>query len=109
MIVISDGDIIRNQVRFENGSFVPLPLGYDRHTGQTFGNKDLILNAVNYLCDDKGLMSVRSRELKLRALDVNRARKQLLFWQLINTVGPILLVIIFGLIQFALRKRRYTR
>lgn len=109
MIVISDGDIIRNQVQFNNGSFVPLPLGYDRHTGQTFGNKDLILNAINYLCDDEGLMSVRARELKLRALDVNRARKQLLFWQLINTAAPVLLVILFGLLQFALRKRRYAR
>lgn len=109
MIVMADGDIIRNQVQFNNGSFMPLPLGYDRHTGQTFGNKDLILNAVNYLCDDEGLMSVRARELKLRALDVNRARKQLLMWQLINTAAPVLLVIMFGLIQFALRKRKYAR
>ncbi len=109
MIVIADGDIIKNQVQFSSGNYTPLPLGYDRHTGQTFGNKDLILNAVNYLCDDAGLMSVRSRELRLRALDVNKARENLISWQLINILVPIALVIIFGIIQFAIRKRRFSK
>jgi ABC-2 type transport system permease protein len=109
MIVISDGDIIMNQVQMSNGNLMPLPLGYDRHTGQTFGNRDFIMNCVNYLCDDEGLMSVRSRELRLRALDVTKARNQLLMWQLINILAPVLLVTIFGLVQFALRKRRYAR
>lgn len=109
MIVISDGDIIRNQVQFANGTYMPLPLGYDRHTGQTFGNKELILNAVNYLCDDAGLMAVRSRELRLRALDVNKAKENLLSWQLINILVPVALIVLFGIIQFALRKRRYSR
>jgi ABC-2 type transport system permease protein len=109
MIVISDGDIIMNQVQMSNGNLTPLPLGYDRHTGQTFGNRDFIMNCVNYLCDDEGLMAVRSRELKLRALDVTKVRKQLLMWQLINILAPVMLVIIFGLVQFTLRKRRYAR
>ncbi|HLN52594.1 MAG TPA: gliding motility-associated ABC transporter substrate-binding protein GldG [Lentimicrobium sp.] len=109
MIVISDGDMIRNQVQFNQGNYMPLPLGYDRHTGQTFGNKELMLNAMNYLCDDSGLMAVRSRELKLRALDVNKARENLLGWQLFNILLPVVLVVIFGIIQFTLRKRRYSR
>ncbi|MFH1119449.1 MAG: gliding motility-associated ABC transporter substrate-binding protein GldG [Bacteroidota bacterium] len=108
MIVISDGDIIKNQLQMNNGSFMPLPLGYDRHTGQTFGNREFILNCVNYLCDDAGLMSVRSRELRLRILDVTRAGDQLLMWQLINILGPVMLVLIFGFVQFTIRKRRYT-
>ncbi len=109
MIVIADGDIIRNQVQFSNGTYTPLPLGYDRHTGQTFGNKELILNAVNYLSDDAGLMAVRSRELKLRVLDVAKARENLLSWQLINILVPVLLIILFGIIQFAIRKRRFSK
>ncbi len=109
MIVISDGDIIMNQVQMNNGNLMPLPLGYDRHTGQTFGNRDFIMNCVNYLCDDEGLMSVRSRELKLRALDVTKARNQMLMWQLINILAPVVLVIIFGMVQFIIRKRRYAR
>jgi ABC-2 type transport system permease protein len=109
MIVIADGDIIKNQVQFSNGNYTPLPLGYDRHTGQTFGNKELIMNAMNYLCDDEGLMAVRSRELKLRALDVTKARENLLTWQLINILVPVALIILFGIIQFTLRKRRFSR
>lgn len=109
MIVMADGDLIRNQVQFTNGTFVALPLGYDRYTNQTFGNKDLMLNAVNYLCDDTGLMSVRAREIKLRSLDVKRARASLLFWQLLNTVAPALLVIIIGIVLSVMRRRRYAR
>lgn len=109
MIVIADGDIIRNQVQFSSGTYTPLPLGYDRHTGQTFGNKELILNAVNYLSDDAGLMAVRSRELKLRVLDAAKARENLLSWQLINILVPVALVILFGIIQFAIRKRRFSK
>jgi ABC-2 type transport system permease protein len=109
MIVFADGDMIKNQVQFSAGIYNPYPLGYDRFTGQTFGNKDLMLNAVNYLCDDTGLMAVRSREVKLRPLDRAKVNNNLLTWQLINTAGPVLLVILFGLIQFFLRKRRYAK
>lgn len=109
MIVMADGDLIKNQVQFSGGNYNPYPLGYDRFTGQTFGNKDLMLNAVNYLCDDTGLMAVRAREVKLRVLDRTKAGNELLKWQIINTAGPVLLVILFGLLQFFLRKRRYAR
>ena len=106
MIVIADGDIVKNQFHFSQG--YALPLGYDQYTRQTFGNKDLALNAVNYLCDDSGLISVRSRELKLRMLDSTKVAKQRLFWQLINILLPILLITGFGITKFQLRKRRFT-
>ncbi|MCX6277142.1 MAG: gliding motility-associated ABC transporter substrate-binding protein GldG [Bacteroidetes bacterium] len=107
MIVIADGDIAKNQFHFSQG--YPLPLGYDQYTRQTFGNKDLLLNSVNYLCDETGLISVRSRELKLRMLDTERIDKQRLFWQLINTVVPVLIIIAFGLVLSRIRRRIYTR
>jgi ABC-2 type transport system permease protein len=107
MIVISDGDIIKNQIDFKQG--YALPLGYDQYTNQTFGNKDFILNCVDYLCDDSGLMTVRSRELKLRLLDKEKIKNSRLNWQLLNSVLPILLILVFGLIQLILRKRKYTR
>ena len=107
MIVMADGDLVKNQFHFSQG--YPLPLGYDQYTRQTFGNKDLVLNAVNYLCDDSGLIAVRSRELKLRMLDSSRVAKQRLFWQLINILFPILLITGFGIIKFQLRKRAFTR
>ena len=107
MIVMADGDLVKNQFHFSQG--YSLPLGYDQYTRQTFGNKDLALNAVNYLCDDSGLISVRSRELKLRMLDATKVAKQRLFWQLINILLPILLITGFGITKFQLRKRRFTR
>ncbi len=107
MIVISDGDIIKNQFHIPQG--YPLPLGYDQFTRETFGNKELILNAMNYLIDDSGLISIRSRELKLRLLDKTEISKSKLFWQLLNTLGPIILIVIFGILQTYFRRKKYTK
>jgi len=107
MVVIADGDIARNQ--FHITQKYPLPLGFDQYTGQTFGNKDLLLNIMNYLCDDSGSISVRSRELQLRLLDSTKVTSQRTLWQILNIVLPILLVISFGLVKFYLRKRKYAR
>jgi ABC-2 type transport system permease protein len=109
MIVVADGDIVKNQLQAGTASPVPLPLGYDKYTGQRFGNQDFVLNAVNYLCDDSGLLSVRSREVKLRILDAARVDSERTKWQIINTLVPILLVLIFAFVQGYLRKRKYTK
>lgn len=105
MIVVSDGDVIRNQLHYSQG--YPLPLGYDQFTGQSFGNKDFILNALDYLVDESGLISIRSRELKLRLLDMTRVNNQKVFWQLFNILFPVLIVILFGLVRNYLKKRKY--
>lgn len=107
MIVVADGDIARNQFNMQNG--YPLPLGYDQYTRQTFGNKDFLLNALSYLIEGEGLISIRSREIKLRQLDGTKVQQSRLQWQLINTLLPIVLVILFGLFLAWLRKKRYTR
>jgi len=109
MIIVSDGDVIRNQVRFGQNGYETLPLGFDRFTGQSFGNKDFIMNAVNYLCDDSGLILARSRELKLRMLDSARIKDEKLKWQLINVIIPVLLVMLFGFVQHFIRRRKYSR
>ena len=108
MIVIADGDIIRNQMQLSQGNYLPLPLGYDKYTGQQFGNKELILNAMNYLTEDAGLISIRSKELKLRLLDRTKVENERTYWQIFNTVVPVVLVLIFGLILGILRKRKYA-
>jgi ABC-2 type transport system permease protein len=109
MIVVADGDIIKNQLQPGTAGATPLPLGYDKYTGQQFGNKDFVLNAMNYLCDDSGLLSVRSREVKLRLLDDNRVKAERTQWQIINSLVPILIVLVFAMIQGYLRKRKYTK
>ena len=106
MIVVSDGDIIKNIVQRSTGR--TFPLGYDMTTQQTFANKTFLLNCVNYLCDDSGLLSVRAREVKLRLLDKKKITNEKLKWQLINTVVPILLIIGFGIGLNILRKRKYS-
>jgi ABC-2 type transport system permease protein len=107
MIVISDGDIIRNAVKYNEGTAEPLPLGYDRFTKETFGNKDFLVNAVNYLCDRNALLESRKKEIKLRLLDKPRIQKERLLWQLINVVAPAFLALLFGIGYIYIRKRRF--
>ncbi len=107
-IVISDADIIRNEVRRVGVEETPLPLGQDKYTGQMFGNRDFLINCLNYLVDDHGIMELRSRELKLRLLDRMKLKSEKTKWQLINILGPVLLVISAGLIYNYFRKKKYT-
>jgi ABC-2 type transport system permease protein len=106
MVVLSDGDILKNQVGTDGS---PYPLGYDHYTRQSFGNKNLLLNLADYLTDDSGLISLRNKEIRLRLLDRAKIRAEKLNWQLINTVTPLLMVLIFAIFQHYLRKRRYAR
>lgn len=107
MIVVADGDMIRNQFHIPQGH--PLPLGYDQYTRTTYGNKDFIENAVSYLVDGEGLIGIRSRELKIRLLDINKLNSDALSWQIINVVLPSLVVIIFGFILAIIRKRKFSK
>ena len=69
MIVIADADIIRNEVKRSGLNETPLPLGQDKYTGQVYGNRDFLINCLNWLVDKNGIMELRSRELKLRLLN----------------------------------------
>lgn len=109
MIVVADGDIIRNEVRKNGTGETPLPLGQDKYTLEMFGNRDFILNCLNYLVDDYGIMELRSRELKLRLLDANEVKNRRFFWQMINIVGPVLLVLVAGFLFGWRRRIRYTK
>jgi ABC-2 type transport system permease protein len=108
MIIVADGDIIKNQLHTTNAGIEPYPLGYDRYTGETFGNKDFILNAMNYLVDENELISIRSRELKLRLLDRTKTNESKLFWQIFNIIIPVAIVFIMGIVLFIYRKKKYT-
>ncbi len=106
MIVVADGDVIRNQLHYSQA--YPLALGYDQWTEQTFGNKKFILNAIDYLTEGSELITIRSRELQLRMLDNTYLKNNHLKWKLINVAIPPLLVIIFGIIYVLLRRKRFT-
>ena len=109
VFVSGDGDMIRNDVFIQNNELVPQTLGYDRDTRQTFGNKEFIMNVVNYMTGDKSLIQLRSRDFELRLLDRTKTRmKQVkVKWQLINSLLPILMVVFAGILYNFGRKKRY--
>lgn len=107
MIVVADGDIIRNQFDIRRGT--PLPLGFDQYTNVTYGNKDFINNAVSYLVDGEGLLSIKSREVKIRLLDARKIQSQSTVWQVINVVGPSVVIMILGAALALTRKKKYTK
>lgn len=106
--VVADGDIIKNQVRMTANGPALSPLGFDRFTKQTFGNKDFIVNLVNYMADDAGVMSLRNRDIQLRLLDRPRLQEEDFFWKVINTILPVLFVLAIGIAMFLWRKRKYS-
>ena len=105
MLVLSDGDLFKNQVGADGS---PYPLGYDRYTQQQYGNKALLLNAVDFMSGDGDLLNLRSKELKMRLLDKALVKADKSFWQIINVLLPLLMLAIFGFFQHWYRKRKYT-
>ncbi|HCQ29056.1 MAG TPA: gliding motility-associated ABC transporter substrate-binding protein GldG [Flavobacteriales bacterium] len=105
MIVVADGDIAKNDVNRNNQIY---NVGFDKYTKQQYGNDEFLLNSINYLVDDSGIMNVRSRKLKLRLLNKAKVKEERLKWQLINTIIPVILVILFGIIFNIIRKRKYA-
>ncbi len=103
MVVIADGDIGRNQIL--KGK--PYDLAVDKWTQQRFGNKDFLLNTIDYLLDDNGLINLRNKSIKLQILDKKRAYKEKTFWQFLNSIVPISLLALFGFVFNFWRKRKY--
>ena len=107
LLVISDGDILRNPVNKSTGEYNTL--GFNTFENYKFANKDFITNAIEFLLDKNGVLEARSKEAKLRLLDSVRAKDERSFWQLFNIGIPLLALVIFGLVFNALRKRRYAK
>jgi ABC-2 type transport system permease protein len=107
MIVVSDGDVIKNGVSKTTGRLSPL--GYDKYTGELFGNRDFVLNCLNYLCDDSGLISVRSRIIKTRLLDDTKIKGERTNIQLKNVLVPLLIIALMGFILNFLRRRKFGK
>ena len=110
MIVMADADFIRNDTRPVEGGIAPLPLGWDRASQRViYDNKEWLLNAISYLLDDAAQISLRSRSIAFRPLDDTRIRGQESSWIMMAIGSPVLLVLGFGLLLSALRKRRWTQ
>ncbi len=106
MIVISDGDVIKNQL---DKNLFPVELGYDQRSGNLYDNKDFLMNCVNYLLDDNGLINIRSKDLELPLLDKEKVYENYTFIHFLTIGLPIVILTLFGFIFTFLRKRKYTR
>jgi len=104
MIVVSDGDIIKNQL---DKNFQPLELGYDKWTNKLYGNKEFMMNCINYLLDDNGLINIRSKEVKLPLLDKEKVYERYTTSQAITVGLPIVVLAVFGLAFTFVRRRKY--
>ena len=105
MVVISDGDVIRNQL--DRGR--PLELGFDKWTQSFYGNKEFLLNTVNYLLDDSGLINIRTKEIAVAFLDPQKTSDERSKWQILNLLLPLGLLAVFGISFQYLRKRKYQQ
>lgn len=106
MIVVSDGDVIKNQFD-KNG--LPLELGYDKWTNNLYANKEFMMNCVNYLMDDNGLINIRSKEVNLPMLDKQKVYDNYTNSQVVTVAVPIVILLVFGLVFTLLRKRKYSK
>lgn len=110
MIFVGDGDVIRNDVRFRHTTNpTVVPLGYDEMSRQTYGNKDFIVNAVQYLADDDGLMELRNRTFALRLLDRQKISEGTTDLKVLTLILPLLLIGLFGASVALFRKRLFTK
>ena len=108
MLVVADGDVIKNLYDKETGKFAPI--GYNKYEKATFnGNKDFILNSIEFMINQNNILTARTKEFKLRMLDKVKAEKDKLYWQSINIVLPIILIVIFGTINFYWRKKKFIK
>jgi ABC-2 type transport system permease protein len=104
MIVVGDGDVIASFISKKGKIF---PLGYDRYTGETYGNRNFLLNCMDYLLDDSGLMALRNKEYKIRLLDAGKTGQAWVSW--VNLLAPAVLLACFGAARALLRRRKYAR
>jgi hypothetical protein len=107
VLVVADGDIIKNLVNSTSGEIAPL--GYNKYENTSFtGNRDFLLNAIEYMLDESGVLEARSKDVKLRLLNTVKANEEGMKWQLINILGPLGLVMLLGILYQFLRRRKFS-
>lgn len=104
MIVVSDADIVANVVTANEG---PLYMGYNQFTNYQYANKDFFLNCIQYLTDSSGILETRSKDFTLRLLDPQKTEEDRVKWQLLSIGLPVVIVLLFGAVYQAVRKRKY--
>ena len=107
MIVISDGDMVKNRFNYSDGT--GYPMGYDNYTQTFYANKEFLLNCVDYLVGERGFIASRSRDIKLRKLDVMKVKEQRTAYQLLNLLLPSGIILLAGAVIIIIRRRKYRK
>lgn len=105
LLFVSDGSFIQNQMDGDR----PLELGYDKWTNSYYGNKEFLLNGINYMLDEKGLMELRNKQIRIPFLDLHKSIDQRRKWQYTNILLPLIGLGIFGFAYAYIRKRKYIK
>ncbi len=106
MVVIADGDIALNAFTQQEG---PFPMGMNSYTKQQYANREFLLNTLEYLVDNSGILETRGKDYTLRLLDNKKVEEDKTFWQIVNIAGPILLIILLIAVYQLYRKKKYSR
>jgi ABC-2 type transport system permease protein len=105
IIVCADGDLVMNDLD-ERGR--PLPLGFSKDINYTFANAEFVSNCLDYCVNPSGVLEARAKDFSLRLLDPEKTETERSFWQFINIILPLLVVLLCGLIFQYIRKRKYS-
>ncbi|MGF1637326.1 MAG: gliding motility-associated ABC transporter substrate-binding protein GldG [Cyclobacteriaceae bacterium] len=106
IFICADGDLARNEINPKTGQ--ALELGYEPYTQTRYANEDLLVNTLNYMLDNEGLISARSKEITIRPLDKVKIEQEKTYWQLLNVLLPVVIILAFGIIKGVLRKKKYS-
>lgn len=109
MIIVADGDLIRNETKGSGNNMQFLPLGYNADYKYTHGNKAFLINAIDYLCDEEGWMELRNKKYIPALLDKTEVRNHRDFWQWLNLLTPLLLLLLAGMGYKIYRIRKYKK
>lgn len=107
VVVIADGDLIRNELDIQDGT--PLRLGVDAYTKTTYANEALLMNLLAYMTDEEGVVLTKSREVTIRPLDKVKVKEERLKWQVINLALPLVFLLLFGVVKTLMRKSKYGK
>ena len=108
MIVISDAEFTKNLYNPDNNNITPI--GFNKWERKIYaGNKDVILNSVEYLLDKDGILASRAKEFQMRLLDEQEVTNRKMYWQSLNIAFPIISLVVFGLIFYFARKYRFSK
>lgn len=110
LVVVSDGDLSRNEKNLRTGA--PYELGFNPFAEQgeklKYANRDFLFNVLAYMTDENGLITSRAKEITLRPLDRIKVQEDRIYWQLLNMISPLIVIFLYGLLRAYLRKRKYA-